>query len=31
LDSLEEHPEFIAGNPDDLVQIDWSEEWKPQL
>jgi antitoxin (DNA-binding transcriptional repressor) of toxin-antitoxin stability system len=31
LDSLEEHPEFIVGNPDDLVHIDWSEEWKPQL
>jgi len=31
LDSLEEHPEFIVGNPDDLVYIDWSAEWKPQL
>ena len=31
LDSLEEHPEFIVGNPDDLVHIDWSAEWKPQL
>ena len=31
LDSLEEHPEFIVGNPDDLVHIDWSTEWKPQL
>jgi PHD/YefM family antitoxin component YafN of YafNO toxin-antitoxin module len=31
LDKLEEHPEFIVGNPDDLVHIDWSEEWKPQL
>jgi len=31
LDSLEEHPEFIGGNPDDLVHIDWSAEWKPQL
>ena len=29
LDSLEEHPEFIVGNPDDLVHIDWSAEWKP--
>lgn len=29
LDSLEEHPEFIVGNPDDLVHIDWSTEWKP--
>jgi len=31
LDSLEEHPEFIVGNPDDLVHIDWSAEWKRQL
>ena len=31
LDSLEEHPEFIVGKPDDLVHIDWSAEWKPQL
>ena len=31
LDSLEEHPEFMVGNPDDLVHIDWSAEWKPQL
>jgi hypothetical protein len=31
LDSLEEHPEYIVGNPDDLVHIDWSTEWKPQL
>ena len=31
LDRLEPHPEFIVGNPDDLVHIDWSTEWKPQL
>ena len=31
LDCLEEHPDFILGNPDDLVHIDWSAEWKPQL
>ena len=31
LDCLEKHPEFFAGNPDDLVHIDWSTEWKPQL
>ena len=31
LDYLEEHPDFIVGNPDDLVHIDWSAEWKPQL
>jgi len=27
---LERHPEFIVGNPDDLVHIDWSSEWKPE-
>jgi hypothetical protein len=31
LDRLEDHPDFIVGNPDDLVHIDWSAEWKPQL
>jgi len=31
LDCLEKHPDFIVGNPDDLVHIDWSSEWKPQL
>ena len=31
LDCLEKHPDFIVGNPDNLVHIDWSSEWKPQL
>ena len=31
LDCLEKHPDFIVGNPDDLVHIDWSSEWKPQV
>jgi len=31
LDQLEPHPEFIVGNPDDLVHIDWSSEWEPSL
>ncbi len=30
LNCLEKHPEFIVGNPDDLVHIDWSSEWKPE-
>jgi hypothetical protein len=30
LDLLERHPDYIVGNPDDLVHIDWSSEWKPQ-
>jgi hypothetical protein len=31
LDLLEPHPEFIVGNPDALVHIDWSSEWEPNL
>jgi hypothetical protein len=31
LDHLENHPNFVVGNPDDLIHIDWSSEWKPQL
>jgi hypothetical protein len=31
LDQLEPHPEFIVGNPDDLVHMDWSSEWEPNL
>ncbi|MCF8084397.1 MAG: type II toxin-antitoxin system Phd/YefM family antitoxin [Deltaproteobacteria bacterium] len=31
LDRLEKHPDFILGNPDDLIHMDWSSEWHPQL
>ena len=31
LDCLEEHPECMVGNPDDLVHMDWSSEWSPKL
>ena len=31
LDRLENHPDFVVGNPDDLIHIDWSSEWEPQL
>ena len=31
LDRLEDHPEFIVGDPDDLVHLDWSSEWKSEL
>ncbi len=31
LDSLDEHPDFIVGNPDNLVHMDWSDHWKPNL
>jgi hypothetical protein len=26
---LIERPTFITGDPDDLVHLDWSEEWRP--
>ncbi|MGD9973479.1 MAG: hypothetical protein AB7S77_10490 [Desulfatirhabdiaceae bacterium] len=29
LDRLEKHPDFLKGNPDDLVHMDWSDEWNP--
>jgi hypothetical protein len=29
LDRLPERPEVIEGDPEDLVQIDWSKEWRP--
>jgi hypothetical protein len=27
LDCLEDHPDFIIGNPDNLVHIDWTAKW----
>ncbi|MFV2069001.1 MAG: hypothetical protein ACC645_18700 [Pirellulales bacterium] len=29
LDNLEEHPGFLLCEPEDLVHIDWSGQWKP--
>ncbi len=29
LDRLSAHPEAIVGDPEDLVQVDWSSEWRP--
>ncbi len=29
LDNLIERPEAIAGDPEDLVHIDWSKQWRP--
>jgi hypothetical protein len=29
LDRLEPHPDAIVGDPEDLVHLDWSSEWKP--
>ncbi|MEA3418762.1 MAG: type II toxin-antitoxin system Phd/YefM family antitoxin [Campylobacterota bacterium] len=31
LDSLKAHPDAIVGDPEELVHIDWSHEWKPFL
>ena len=28
LESLDPHPDFIAGDPNALVHLDWSSEWK---
>jgi prevent-host-death family protein len=28
LDRLVAHPDFIVGDPEDLVHIDWSGEWR---
>lgn len=29
LSRLERRPEVIVGDPDDLVEIDWSSQWNP--
>lgn len=31
LDELPLRPDVIAGNPDDLVHVDWTHEWHPAL
>jgi antitoxin (DNA-binding transcriptional repressor) of toxin-antitoxin stability system len=28
-EQLEAHPDYIVGDPKDLVHMDWSREWKP--
>ena len=28
-EQLVAHPGFIVGDPEDLVHMDWSKEWKP--
>ena len=30
LDLLEEHPNYITGDPEELVHVDWSSQWKPR-
>lgn len=29
LAALEPHPDVIIGDPEDLVHLDWSAEWRP--
>lgn len=29
LDSLVARPDFIKGDPEDLVHLDWSHAWRP--
>ncbi len=29
IDQLVRRPEIVTGDPDDLVDIDWSSEWNP--
>jgi len=31
LESLKAHPSSICGNSDNLVHIDWSDRWQPDL
>lgn len=31
LGRLEPHPDCIAGDPESLVHMDWSDQWKPEL
>lgn len=30
LANLKPHPDIIIGDPDDLVHLDWSSEWKEE-
>jgi hypothetical protein len=29
LEALEAHPDAVEGDPEDLVHLDWSSEWRP--
>jgi len=31
LDLLKAHPDYIAGDPEDLVHLDWSGAWPPDF
>jgi hypothetical protein len=26
---LEPHADYIVGDPDDLIHVDWSDQWRP--
>ncbi len=29
LDNLKPHPDYLAAEPESLVHLDWSKEWRP--
>lgn len=29
LDLLKPHPDYLRGDPEDIVHLDWSDEWRP--
>lgn len=29
LAALDQHPDAIVGDPDELIHVDWSGEWRP--
>ena len=31
IDGLRPHPDCVVGDPEDLVHIDWSGEWSPDV
>jgi antitoxin (DNA-binding transcriptional repressor) of toxin-antitoxin stability system len=31
LDRLVPHPDALVGDPEDIVHMDWSHEWRPYL
>lgn len=31
LDQIVPNPDYFVGDPDDILRIDWSKEWKPFL
>lgn len=29
LDALRPHPDYLPGDPEELVHVDWSDQWRP--